>query len=115
MKSLAGVWGQSPPSVLLLPQLFFHRCKDGLHSRIHRHVHRHARRLRMAAAAKCLGDIVDRVRLHCAQGQLHTLAIIAVISLVLILFFKPSKVKEADDKYRAAAGKPLDDALVGRK
>lgn len=42
-------------------------------------------------------------------------AIIAVISLILIIFFKPSKVKEADDKYRAAAGKPLDDALVGRK
>ena len=42
-------------------------------------------------------------------------AIIAVISLILILCFKPAKVKEADDKYRAAAGKSLDDALVGRK
>ena len=42
-------------------------------------------------------------------------AVIAVISLICVLCFKPSKVKECDDKYRAAAGKPLDDALVGRK
>ena len=38
-----------------------------------------------------------------------------IISLVLILLFNPKHVKEKDDKYRAAAGKPLDDALVGRK
>ena len=42
-------------------------------------------------------------------------AVIAVISLILILCFKPAKVKETDDKYRAKAGKPLDDALAGRK
>ena len=42
-------------------------------------------------------------------------AVVSVICLVLIIAFKPSKVKAADDKYRAAAGKPLDDALVGRK
>ncbi|MDD5955138.1 MAG: MFS transporter [Firmicutes bacterium] len=42
-------------------------------------------------------------------------AVIAVIALILILCFKPEKVKATDDKYRAAAGKPLDDALVGRK
>ena len=42
-------------------------------------------------------------------------AVIAVISLVLVLCFKPSKVKETDDKYRAAAGKPLDDTLAERK
>ncbi len=42
-------------------------------------------------------------------------AVIAVISLICVLCFKPAKVKECDDKYRAAAGKPLDDALVGRK
>lgn len=42
-------------------------------------------------------------------------AVIAVISLILVLCFKPSNVKAVDDKYRAAAGKPLDDALVGRK
>jgi len=32
-----------------------------------------------------------------------------------MLLFKPARVKKYDDKYRAAAGKPLDDALVGRK
>ena len=42
-------------------------------------------------------------------------AIIAAISLICIIAFKPGKVKAADDKYRAKAGKPLDDALVGRK
>lgn len=38
-----------------------------------------------------------------------------IISLILSLLFSPKHVKEVDDKYRAAAGKPLDDALVGRK
>ena len=42
-------------------------------------------------------------------------AVIAVISFVLVLCFKPENVKKADDKYRAAAGKELDDVLVGRK
>ena len=42
-------------------------------------------------------------------------AVIAVISLVCVLCFKPANVKACDDKYRAKAGKPLDDALVGRK
>jgi OFA family oxalate/formate antiporter-like MFS transporter len=38
-----------------------------------------------------------------------------VISVILVLLFKPANVKALDDKYRSAAGKPLDDALVGRK
>lgn len=38
-----------------------------------------------------------------------------VIGLIFILMFKPGRVKLIDDKYRQAAGKPLDDALVGRK
>ena len=42
-------------------------------------------------------------------------AVLAVVSLICIVAFKPAKVKAADDKYRAKAGKPLDDALVGRK
>ena len=42
-------------------------------------------------------------------------AVVSVICLVMILCFKPAKVKAADDKYRTAAGKPLDDALAGRK
>jgi hypothetical protein len=39
----------------------------------------------------------------------------AVVSLVLMFLFKPSHVKAYDDNYRRAAGKKLDDALVGRK
>ena len=41
--------------------------------------------------------------------------IAGIISLICLLIFKPSMVKERDDKLRAAAGKPLDDVLVGRK
>ena len=32
-----------------------------------------------------------------------------------MLLFSAKHVKEKDDKYRQAAGKSLDDALVGRK
>lgn len=42
-------------------------------------------------------------------------AVIGVVCLVLILLFRPAHVKATDDKYRAKAGKPLDDVLVGRK
>ncbi len=48
-------------------------------------------------------------------GPFIFVAIAGVVSVILILLFKPSNVKKTDDKYRAAAGKPLDDALVGRK
>lgn len=41
--------------------------------------------------------------------------VLAVIGVVLMLLFSPKHLKEVDDKYRLAAGKPLDDALVGRK
>ena len=43
------------------------------------------------------------------------LAVAGVISLIMLLLFKPARVKKYDDKYRTAAGKPLDDVLVGRK
>ena len=42
-------------------------------------------------------------------------AVCGAVSLVLILLFSVKHVKEVDDKYRAAAGKPLDDELSGRK
>jgi len=41
--------------------------------------------------------------------------ICGVISFILVLLFKPTNVRALDDKYRAAAGKPLDEALAGRK
>lgn len=40
---------------------------------------------------------------------------IGVVCLVLILLFRPAHVKATDDKYRAKAGKPLDDVLSGRR
>lgn len=42
-------------------------------------------------------------------------AVIAVICIVLMLLFSAKHVKAKDDKYREAAGKPLDDALAERK
>lgn len=42
-------------------------------------------------------------------------AIAGVISMVLLVLFKPGHIKQMDDAYRAEAGKELDDALVGRK
>lgn len=42
-------------------------------------------------------------------------AIAGVIGIVLIAIMKPVGVKTKDDKLRAAAGKVLDDALVGRQ
>lgn len=41
--------------------------------------------------------------------------ILGVVSLIMISMFKPEHVKAVDDEYRTAAGKPLDEALVGRK
>ena len=41
--------------------------------------------------------------------------ILGVISVILVLLFNAKHVKEKDDAYRAAAGKVVDDALVGRK
>ncbi len=48
-------------------------------------------------------------------GAFTFVLIAGVVALVVMLLHKPSHIKEMDDKYRAAAGKPLDDELVGRK
>lgn len=52
--------------------------------------------------------------LHVA-GVFLFLLIGGIIGLVLMLAFSSSHVKSVDDQYRKAAGKSLDDALVGRK
>ena len=49
------------------------------------------------------------------SGAFTFVLISGVVALVVMLIHKPSHIKEMDDKYRAAAGKPLDDELVGRK
>ena len=76
----------------------------------------------IANILQCVGPtmVAMTIGIGAAQGMGVTLpfwitAAIAVISLIMILAFKPANVKASDDKYRAAAGKPLDDVLVGRK
>ena len=49
------------------------------------------------------------------QAIVIAAAITGAISIVLMLLFNTKHVKEVDDKYRTAAGKPLDDALANRK
>ncbi len=48
-------------------------------------------------------------------GVFILITVAGIIGVVLMLLFSPKHIKEVDDKYRAAAGKPLDDALAGRK
>ncbi|MCF0228733.1 MAG: hypothetical protein HUJ76_03430 [Parasporobacterium sp.] len=48
-------------------------------------------------------------------GTFIGIAVAGVIATICIALFSPKHVKETDDKYRKEAGKPLDDALVGRK
>ncbi len=71
----------------------------------------------IANIIQCLGPMMFAMLIAMVnvKAPFIATAVISVISLILTLAFKPSKVKAADDKYRAAAGKPLDDALVGRK
>lgn len=71
----------------------------------------------IANIIQCAGPLLFAISI--AASQTVTLpfwitAVIAVISLILILCFKPAKVKEIDDRYREKAGKLLDDALDGR-
>lgn len=49
------------------------------------------------------------------QAVFIAIGIAGIIGTILGLLFKPARVKAYDDKYRTAAGKPLDDVLVGRK
>ncbi len=48
-------------------------------------------------------------------GLFILVGVCGVVALVCMLLFSPKHIKKTDDAYRAAAGKPLDDALVGRK
>ncbi len=72
----------------------------------------------IANILQCVGPTMVAMSIGMSGGKVTVpfwiTAVIAVISIVLISLFQPSKVKAADDKYRKAAGKPLDDALVGR-
>ncbi|MBQ9030497.1 MAG: MFS transporter [Parasporobacterium sp.] len=48
------------------------------------------------------------------NGVFITCAIAGAVSVVLMILFSAKHVKETDDKYRTAAGKPLDDELAHR-
>ena len=48
-------------------------------------------------------------------GAFTFVLVCGIIALILMILYKPASIKALDDKYRAAAGKPVDDALVGRK
>lgn len=48
-------------------------------------------------------------------GVFIFVGILGVIGTLLMVCFSASNVKKQDDKYREEAGKPLDDALEGRK
>ena len=71
----------------------------------------------VANVIQCLGVMMFAMLIAevNAKAPFIATAIIAAISLVCIICFKPAKVKATDDKYRAAVGKTLDDELVGRK
>ena len=79
----------------------------------------------IAPLASLLGSIAPMVTAfvvfnknneYIGHARIFTIVGIAgVLCLILMLIFKPSSIKAMDDKYRTEAGKPLDDALVGRK
>ncbi len=48
-------------------------------------------------------------------GAFAFVLVFGIVALVLMCLYNPKAIKARDDKYRAAAGKEVDDALVGRK
>ena len=71
----------------------------------------------IANIIQCVGPMMFAILIAAVsvKAPFIVTAVIAVISLILVICFKPANVKACDDKYRAAAGKELDDELVGRK
>lgn len=71
----------------------------------------------IANVLQCVGPMVVAMLLGMAGPSVvfGVIAGLGALGTICILLFKPSHVKETDDKYRKAAGLPLDDALVGRK
>lgn len=60
--------------------------------------------------------IIAIVMIAKGYNMIFTVICIAgVISVILVALSSAKHIKEKDDKYREAAGKPLDDALEGRK
>ena len=60
--------------------------------------------------------LVAIIMIAAGYNHIFTLTLVlGVISVILLCLVSPAHIKAKDDKYREAAGKPLDDALVGRK
>ena len=60
--------------------------------------------------------IVAIVMITMGYNKIFTMSLIlGIISIILLFLVSPAHIKAKDDEYRKAAGKPLDDALVGRK
>jgi len=68
-----------------------------------------------AAPAVIAGLLFGATGYKGASGVFVLTGICGVISLAAMLLFKPAHIKEVDDKFRKEAGKPMDDALAGRK
>lgn len=65
-----------------------------------------------AVAPVILVAILSSVGYH---ADFILVGVMGVVSMIMVAMVKPERIKELDDKYRTAAGKSLDDALVGRK
>ncbi|MBR2561103.1 MAG: MFS transporter, partial [Eubacterium sp.] len=60
--------------------------------------------------------VVAIVMIALGYNRIFTMSLIlGIISIILLAMVSPAHIKAKDDAYRSAAGKPLDDALVGRK
>ena len=60
--------------------------------------------------------IIAIVMISMGYNRIFTMTtILAIVAIILLCLVSPAHIKEKDDAYRKAAGKPLDDALVGRK
>ena len=60
--------------------------------------------------------LVAIIMIAAGYNHIFTLTLVlGVISVILLCLVSPAHIKAKDDRYREAAGKPLDDALVGRK
>ncbi len=75
----------------------------------------------IANVFNALAPTVTAALLFGSDGSIHVdfvfllILISGIIGVILILLFSKDHVRKVDDKYRAAAGKPLDDELAGRK
>ena len=60
--------------------------------------------------------LVAIIMISSGYNNVFTMSLVCgIISIIMLFLVSPAHIKAKDDKYREEAGKPLDDALVGRK